>query len=110
MTTKHTPAPWRRADSDYYFNVLLGKDGVIKLEKSLNTNQLLQNQANAKLIAAAPDLLEALQLIFKHYDRNNGEAPHHCHAHKAHWDLDDSPCEVCSDWEKARAAINKAIQ
>ena len=63
--------------------------------------------ANAKLIAA-PDLLEALQLIFKHYDRNNGEAPHHCHGHKAHWDLDDSPCEVCSDWEKARAAINKA--
>jgi hypothetical protein len=54
------------------------------------------------------DLLEALQLIFKHYDRNNGEAPHHCHAHKAHWDLDDSPCEVCADWEKARLAINKS--
>ena len=103
MTTKHTPAPW---SVSFYTGAIESGEKVVATVNYRISEGNPDN--NAKLIAAAPDLLEALQLIFKHYDRNNGEAPHHCHAHKAHWDLDDSPCEVCSDWEKARAAINKA--
>lgn len=106
MTTKHTQGKWVLTADEY--NVKSETDIMLCVNSFEDYDE--KCKANAKLIASAPDLLEALQLIFKHYDRNNGEAPHHCHGHKAHWDLDDSPCEVCSDWEKARAAINKAIQ
>ena len=59
--------PWRRADSEYYFNVVIDNDCVIKLEKALNRNQLLKNQANAHLIASAPDLYKALSDILVSY-------------------------------------------
>ena len=76
---------------------------------SIDLNSVFRKMPSTK-VQHYPELLEALQLIFKHYDRNNGESPHHCHLHKAHWDIDDAVCEVCADWEKARAAIAKATQ
>ena len=54
------------------------------------------------------ELLSALKAIFADMDRNNGEAPGHCHAIKGHWDDDGSQCKVCLHWEQARSAIASA--
>ena len=66
MTTKHTPGPWEKAD---------GKDGITRGIRGwhgpervnvINWNGIsratsVTGQANANLIAAAPDLLDALK-------------------------------------------------
>lgn len=68
--TKFTP--WRRADSGYYFNIVVDKGVTIQLEKSLNREQLLKNKATADLIYAAPDLYEALKSVVTIHDFNRG--------------------------------------
>ncbi|QQE94423.1 hypothetical protein JFB93_06200 [Providencia rettgeri] len=66
MEFKHTPAPWIIIDGDDYFNIT-----AKSTESSPNYMPLLDSdsigmiemRANADLIAAAPELLEALQSI-----------------------------------------------
>ena len=70
MNTKHTPGPWELRHERY-----CGKtDHVIRIgTASVYFNRGIGNTeetaiANARLIAASPDLLEALQSITKSYD------------------------------------------
>jgi hypothetical protein len=71
MSTKHTPGPWelsdhftvyklnedRRRANIFWATVYAGNQhGTVKTERS-------EVAANARLIAAAPDLLEALQAV-----------------------------------------------
>ena len=53
MNTKHTPAPWV-----YNGRVITANDGYPICSSVRNNSEM---KANAKLIAAAPELLEALQ-------------------------------------------------
>lgn len=55
MTTKYTPAPWFFEDSDIFNE----KGEHIACTDGFFDSDLV-NEANAKLIAAAPDLLAAL--------------------------------------------------
>lgn len=82
---KHTPAPW------YFSN-----EGVLRVRAKDDDEVVCsyagyenceREYANAKLIAAAPDLLEALQDAIHAYDKH-GEHP---------------------EWDFARAAISKAL-
>ena len=92
MTTKHTPGPWtfvQGGSGDWpTWNVRIGR-GMITLPPGEDMRVM---DANARLIAAAPDLLEALKKIAKIEDKMVG-----------------------SDWEEieearaiARAAVAKA--
>lgn len=86
MGTKHTPGPWTWGQN---YNGLYGagKDNEVLCHAPYEGMWLRfgdQSKANAKLIAAAPDLLEALVSI---YDRRTDET-----------------------MEKARAAIKKATE
>ena len=56
MNTKatHTPGPWE-AEGDYVFAPIVGYDARIARVTDIDS------EANARLIAAAPDLLEALR-------------------------------------------------
>jgi hypothetical protein len=73
QTAQHTPGPWnysRRADGNY--NLLgYGDDklnlAVIKYFNLLNEREK-ESEANARLIAAAPDMLAALQSIVEIVD------------------------------------------
>ncbi len=56
MTQKHTPGPWTLIDSSEEI-VILDKDGFT----ICNFQDVSNDEANAALIAAAPDLLEALK-------------------------------------------------
>ena len=80
MTTQHTPGPWKIGE------ITGGQDGGIWAEidgqghsgiaqvvwKMEDDERTPRCEANARLIAAAPDLLEALQQI-SDYARTDGD-------------------------------------
>ena len=77
--TNHTPAPWAIDDCVDYIDIIdANKNTIVVVEND--------NQHNAKLISAAPELLEALIAIL--------EYPYAV-----------LPIEL---WDKARTAITKA--
>ena len=76
MTTKYTPGPWNFQPCDEYvncFDVLCEEDYYVA-----TTHDGVRGDknagANARLIAAAPDLLEALQNIAEHWNQDQNEA------------------------------------
>lgn len=79
-----SPAPWRINGVDYHdYGLIDAEGGEIMLLKA----ECERDDHNATLIAAAPDLLEALQDALHAYDK-----------HGEH-----------SEWDFARAAISKAL-
>ena len=91
---KGTPGPWfehREGFSTVYIEARIG-GGMIQEVAACGPCDKGSDQqsANAKLIAAAPELLEALELILSYHDDGN------CVLHK-------------EDVSMARAAINKAL-
>jgi hypothetical protein len=69
--------------------------------------------ANARLIAAAPDMAEALIALREHYHDWQCGMGINVHDPDARlYDEDDNEtlcdCEVCGVWRKARAALEKA--
>lgn len=66
---KHTPAPWLIAESDKSFVYALNKKGINQFWVHVSGNPVLTHEfeeelvANARLIAAAPDLLYAIESI-----------------------------------------------
>lgn len=62
MQAKHTPGPWKA--TGYKQLVVNGSDGVT-LAMHPGTGSLETVQANARLIAAAPDLLAALVAVYE---------------------------------------------
>ena len=72
----HTPAPWRAAggnvfaDTNRYYERPIAQIGV-PLDKS--DNRVEELEANARLIAAAPELLAALRGVVRVADRATAE-------------------------------------
>lgn len=95
--SKHTPGPWeaRKAleavyEQDFYIISSAGVVGYWKGGKSWHTDdKWVLTEADARLIAAAPELLEALQAITDLYDTDEG-------------------CRSTPEYIAARAAIAKA--
>ena len=58
---KHTPGPWTYDRSGYSLYVNSGRELVTAL--SMDGKRLETSEANARLIAAAPDLLDALLMV-----------------------------------------------
>jgi hypothetical protein len=63
--SEHTPGPWK-TNGDPYVSTADGKRSIAFCD----TRQAHEDRANARLIAAAPDLLEALQGFQKAWDEN----------------------------------------
>ncbi len=98
--SKHTPGPWDWLNSD------IGQDGTLVGRRGENvihhdayegmwfaTHDEHRDAANARLIAAAPDLLEALQELYALDTHQGNHGTCWLHPHTA---------------EKVRAAITKA--
>ena len=63
MSAKHTPGPWVvKADEEIVYGTSHEGEHIVVVYE-LNTNE-----ADARLIAAAPDLLEALQRCVDHLE------------------------------------------
>jgi len=59
--SKHTPGPWAyQEDSDAYTHIVRGPNNRFICQ--LNQSTSAEIEANARLIAAAPELLSALQV------------------------------------------------
>ena len=67
--SKHTPGPWLLENRGYKFIVSKPGDGYITRDVCRmdgSTMAAFEQEANAQLIAAAPDLLEALKTVTSH--------------------------------------------
>lgn len=66
--TKHTPGPWRTGEGEFQDQVFA--EILIPPTRDDWGKALIcetgGNEANARLIAAAPEMLEALRELFKH--------------------------------------------
>ena len=98
MTTQHTPAPWKTGDSDWH--TIVGPHtrfksthlvGIANVEESDDSNE---DASNARLIAAAPELLAALQSINEWFEESS--------------DYREQPEQIAWANGIARAAIAKA--
>lgn len=71
MSTKHTPGPWQLDHRGYTFIVAAPKHGYITRDvcrMDASTMSAFHREANARLIAAAPDLLTALEEVLPHVE------------------------------------------
>jgi hypothetical protein len=70
MTTQHTPGPWRyqdvRSQKEHVYFRIEAKDGAVGFAYKHNNDE----EANARLIAAAPDLLAALEGLLAGSERH----------------------------------------
>ncbi|TIS78005.1 MAG: hypothetical protein E5W94_11455 [Mesorhizobium sp.] len=76
MTPKHTPGPWEAGSERGYaeLNGVQIRDRVgLVLAVAIGDVPELDSKANARLIAAAPELLAALKAVVRVADRNTDE-------------------------------------
>ena len=85
--SEHSPGPWDFCKFDYS----IYRVGEWTCVASFS-DAYLPTPADARLMAAAPELLEALELMLREYGCRCGE----------------SGCDMCRDSEIAREAIRKA--
>lgn len=91
-TQNHTPGPWS-VDLSNRNSVTVRDNNYPVAEMWLSDGR---HHANARLIAAAPELLEALQLLDQ--------------AHNGPWDGAEQERYIAIANDKARAAIAKATK
>lgn len=79
MTTKHTPGPWTRKraipDDDTISRLVFAGDDLIATVHDLE-DAGHEAFANARLIAAAPELLAALQELVAEWDARHADEDH----------------------------------
>lgn len=94
---KHTPAPWRVAgrDTRNLPHSLIAADTLLARVYSKCYGDVAEEEANACLMAAAPELLAALQAVLKTIEVSE------------HWWM-DAPDRGGFDVDVIRAAIAKA--
>lgn len=103
---KHTPGPWRTAGAQNNGAILVrGSEATSEVAIALQNDRRYSAEANARLIAAAPDSHEANVMFVKAMDRFCGIKPD--------WDddciYDELPSsELALAYFAARAAIAKA--
>jgi hypothetical protein len=93
---KHTPGPWRESLGD----IMAGNDCIAELRP-------INREYNAKLMAAAPELLQSLKALYEHYntkcDKDNHGPQYDSTGH-----IIKTYCPRCDASAKAFYAIAKA--
>lgn len=70
METKHTKGEWKQKAL-----YIICNNKLIANIDPINGNFSIENEANAKLISAAPELLEACKRVLKDKVNSSGESP-----------------------------------
>ena len=97
MKLSHTPGPWHTGST--IRTVIFAPDGyAIADAKTFHNMRQADTKANARLIAAAPDLLQALQQLISGDERDRADGLH----------LYQKGSPRDKTWDAARSAIAKA--
>lgn len=108
MTDRHTSAPWavkRTTNAEGYpITVVDGADEATVC--ILDEQYDIPAEANARLIAAAPDMLEALRVLVETDTYRSLTSPHVCH--RCDFEIIAGNCVRHCSLFAARAAINAA--
>ena len=91
--SKHTPGPWEVSGGTSDFDIMVEVDGLGWHEVAMSVD----TEANARLIAAAPDLLEVVRMVVRSRDDADAAGDHYA----------ELPTHVT---DAARAAIEKATR
>ena len=86
MSAKHTPGPWRlcRVDTDLVLDGNYKAIAKASFRATSTMNLVHETKANARLIAAAPELLEALKTLTAYL----GKTATHTSDLEAVWDAE----------------------
>src|SRR3990167_403230 len=74
-SARHTPGPWQNSDGTIYAQGGAHVATVHPSAMRVTIEREAHDRANAALIAAAPELLEALEALLEGAGFENGEAP-----------------------------------
>ena len=90
------PGPWHTIDTDRGIYIIGPSSSLLAIVQPYHSN-VVQNEANARLIASAPDLLEALAALYASYKAlaDSGDA--------GNWRLEET-----DEGQQTLAAIRKA--
>ncbi|RIA19703.1 hypothetical protein DFO63_4079 [Stenotrophomonas sp. AG209] len=104
MSSKHTPGPWAyQEDSDAYTHIVRGSSNRFICQLAQTTSAEIE--ANARLIASAPESHEANQLFVQAINEMQGISPDHSDERI----YDEMPSsQLAIAYFAARAAIAKA--
>ena len=82
MTTKHTPGPWRTGGLPQHAPIVYAPDdyAICDTKTFHGRRSPEEAEANARLIAAAPDMLAALQAFREWHANNFGDFSHDLNA------------------------------
>ena len=105
--SKHTPGPWAVSSTERrYVREVNGKRYVASCTDSQDYRTYEEAEANARLIACAPEMLEALKDAAEYLQDKSG-----CSWLRSDFQRGCRCSEDCSSiavWKQARAAIAKA--
>lgn len=102
MEAKHTPGPWVVRGG---FSIYASDRKTPVADACLNNSVAANDEANARLIAAAPELLDACLAMIAWDDAEKGARPYEEDNGKG-W---RERLELCAaSFEKARSAVAKA--
>ena len=96
----HTPGPWA-TDPEVGHEMVLGSDGKMVADCSIfarRKNEVATNRANARLIAAAPDLLAFAKAHDTYMSKHYSDGPDSSALHR----------DAAANWKLCRAALAAA--
>lgn len=74
MSTQHTPGPWKQGDGQHSYRVFAVGNGNGEVARCHGRTHT-EAEFNARLIAAAPELIELLSEIVQEWERQKGLFP-----------------------------------
>lgn len=104
IDTKHTPGPWTAERHEHGWHVGPQPSGVCTIHDNTNGSRYAEHQANAALIAAAPDLLAACMAGRAIAERSV------CPFGRPYAPREDCDCNYHASYRAMLAAIAKAAQ
>jgi len=75
--SKHTPGPWHVDAGDYKYHIYYSREQSDHYFVDVDGNDDDEAKANARLIAAAPELLAALKALLFNAQHGNGLDAHY---------------------------------